>query len=346
MSFRDSRLVLSGKSYFPTTPRITDPTIPLHRPDPLSSITRNSILDRIFFSSHPLQLWDVRIDRSSDLGDNRGTVRRIGANDDDDDPRHHSVGGRKEEGGGGIGPDDDIDDDVGGPYIEIAGIDISRNSIICPPAATATRIMSSGTTATITTTTRPSLGITLPYLYIALLVPLPDADFTFEVRILDDRRNMRRFRASTYRTTTVIRPDICVVPLRLETRRERSARDAMLLPPPARGGRNFDGGGDGPARGDARGRYGPGGDDDDDDDDENDRDHRADDGDDGASRRCCWNRLCVPLSEYTRRAYGTNYVETMSVQIHANCRLKRVYFAEREMNEDDELPEEFRLYYR
>lgn len=37
--------------------------------------------------------------------------------------------------------------------------------------------------------------------------------------------------------------------------------------------------------------------------------------------------------EYTRRAYGTKFVETVWVRIHANCRLKRVYFAEREMND-------------
>ena len=86
--------------------------------------------------------------------------------------------------------------------------------------------------------------------------------------------------------------------------------------------------------------YGPGGHDSDDsgEDDE--------DCNDITETFSCWNRLCVPLSEYTRRAYGTNYVETMWIQIHANCRLKRVYFADREMNEDDELPEEFRLYHR
>lgn len=35
------------------------------------------------------------------------------------------------------------------------------------------------------------------------------------------------------------------------------------------------------------------------------------------------------LSDFTRRAYGTNYVETLRVQIHANCRIRRVYFSER-----------------
>ena len=29
------------------------------------------------------------------------------------------------------------------------------------------------------------------------------------------------------------------------------------------------------------------------------------------------------LSDFTRRAYGTNYVETHSVKLHANCRIRR-----------------------
>ena len=35
------------------------------------------------------------------------------------------------------------------------------------------------------------------------------------------------------------------------------------------------------------------------------------------------------LADFTRRAYGTNYVETLRVQIHANCRIRRVYFSDR-----------------
>ena len=33
-----------------------------------------------------------------------------------------------------------------------------------------------------------------------------------------------------------------------------------------------------------------------------------------------WNQIQFNLSDFTRRAYGTNYVETLRVQIHANCR--------------------------
>jgi hypothetical protein len=36
-------------------------------------------------------------------------------------------------------------------------------------------------------------------------------------------------------------------------------------------------------------------------------------------------------------------VETLRVQLHANCRVRRVYFADRQTT-DDELPPEFRLY--
>ena len=72
------------------------------------------------------------------------------------------------------------------------------------------------------------------------------------------------------------------------------------------------------------------------------------------------------LADFTRRAYGTNYVETLRVQIHANCRIRRVYFSDRyvgysysqfyypvrgEQNiqfsrlySEDELPAEFKLY--
>ncbi len=157
---------------------------------------------------------------------------------------------------------------------------------------------------------------------------------------------MRRFRASTYQSTTVIKPDICVIPLRLERQRRRLARDALLLPAkkqkldgkpltyPDRacteGGNLYD----------KCGYYGPGGGNSD------DVDEDDEDCNDITETFSCWNRLCMPLSESTRRAYGTNYVETMWVQIHANCQLKRVYFAERVINEDDELPEEFRLYHR
>ncbi|VDM39740.1 unnamed protein product [Toxocara canis] len=56
-----------------------------------------------------------------------------------------------------------------------------------------------------------------------------------------------------------------------------------------------------------------------------------------------WNQIQFNLADFTKRAYGTGYVETLRVQIHANCRIRRVYFADR-LYTEDELPAEFKLY--
>jgi len=56
-----------------------------------------------------------------------------------------------------------------------------------------------------------------------------------------------------------------------------------------------------------------------------------------------WNQVQVNLCDFTRRAYGTSYVETTRIQIHANCRLRRVYFCER-LYGDDELPADFKVF--
>jgi len=55
-----------------------------------------------------------------------------------------------------------------------------------------------------------------------------------------------------------------------------------------------------------------------------------------------WNHVNFDLAQFTRRAFGTEYAETVRVQVHANCRLRRVYFADRAYA-DDELPVEYRL---
>jgi len=58
--------------------------------------------------------------------------------------------------------------------------------------------------------------------------------------------------------------------------------------------------------------------------------------------RSGWNCLQINLSDYTKRAYGTNYVETVRVQMHANIRIRRIYFADKLYEEDDK-PDEFKL---
>ncbi|KAK9786494.1 hypothetical protein WJX73_005234 [Symbiochloris irregularis] len=56
-----------------------------------------------------------------------------------------------------------------------------------------------------------------------------------------------------------------------------------------------------------------------------------------------WNQVQFNLSDFTRRAYGTNYLETLRVQIHANCRIRRIYFSDR-LYSEEELPPEFKLF--
>ena len=56
-----------------------------------------------------------------------------------------------------------------------------------------------------------------------------------------------------------------------------------------------------------------------------------------------WNQIRFNLAEFTKKAYGTNYVETSQIQIHANARIRRIYFADR-IYAEDELPSEFKLY--
>ncbi|XP_053674294.1 cilia- and flagella-associated protein 20-like [Anopheles nili] len=56
-----------------------------------------------------------------------------------------------------------------------------------------------------------------------------------------------------------------------------------------------------------------------------------------------WNQVQLNMAELIRRAYGTNYVETVRIKIHANVRIKRIYFCDR-LYTNDETPGELRLY--
>lgn len=55
-----------------------------------------------------------------------------------------------------------------------------------------------------------------------------------------------------------------------------------------------------------------------------------------------WNQIHFNLADFTRRAYGTNYLETVRLQVHANVRIRRVYFTDR-LYQEHELPNEYRL---
>lgn len=55
-----------------------------------------------------------------------------------------------------------------------------------------------------------------------------------------------------------------------------------------------------------------------------------------------WSQVELNLSDILQQAFDSRYVETQRVQVHANCRIHRVYFAERAYT-DEELPKDFRL---
>ncbi len=55
----------------------------------------------------------------------------------------------------------------------------------------------------------------------------------------------------------------------------------------------------------------------------------------GADHAGCWTP--------TWARAGTNYIETLRVQVHANCRIRRIYFSDR-LYSEEELPPEFKLF--
>ena len=55
------------------------------------------------------------------------------------------------------------------------------------------------------------------------------------------------------------------------------------------------------------------------------------------------NQIHFNLTDFTRRAYGTNYLETLRVQIHANCRIRRIYFTDQLLSSKS-IPAEYRAF--
>lgn len=116
-----------------------------------------------------------------------------------------------------------------------------------------------------------NLGIKLPF--IIIVVKNLSKYFSFEIQILDDQNQLRRFRSSNYQSTTRISNFATHMPLALN---------------------------------------------------------------------CGWNQIQLNLAEFTRKAYGTNYMETVRITIHANCRLRHVYFSDR-LYSDEEKPVAFKF---
>jgi len=55
-----------------------------------------------------------------------------------------------------------------------------------------------------------------------------------------------------------------------------------------------------------------------------------------------WNLLHMNLAEFTIASFKTAYVETVCVKVHANCRLRRIYFSD-QLYEEDQLPKAYRV---
>ena len=56
-----------------------------------------------------------------------------------------------------------------------------------------------------------------------------------------------------------------------------------------------------------------------------------------------WNQIHFNLSDFTRRAYGSNYLEALRIQIHANCRIRRIYFTDQLLS-SSKITDEFKLF--
>ena len=115
------------------------------------------------------------------------------------------------------------------------------------------------------------LGIKLPFM--TIIVKNLNKQFSFEVQILDDRNQLRRFRFSNFQKKTRISNFTTNLPLALN---------------------------------------------------------------------CGWNQIQMNLVDFTRRAYGTNYMETVRITVHANCRLRNIYFSDR-LYTDEEKPVAFKF---
>eukprot|EP01130_Rhizamoeba_saxonica_P002137 TRINITY_DN1194_c0_g1_i2.p1 TRINITY_DN1194_c0_g1~~TRINITY_DN1194_c0_g1_i2.p1 ORF type:complete len:152 (+),score=15.66 TRINITY_DN1194_c0_g1_i2:151-606(+) len=52
-----------------------------------------------------------------------------------------------------------------------------------------------------------------------------------------------------------------------------------------------------------------------------------------------WNFIQIDLEEYTNRVYRTRYAKTLQIQVHANTRIRRIFFAESVTTYEQLLPD-------
>ncbi|XP_050528132.1 uncharacterized protein LOC126898235 [Daktulosphaira vitifoliae] len=55
-----------------------------------------------------------------------------------------------------------------------------------------------------------------------------------------------------------------------------------------------------------------------------------------------WNQLIFDLEKFTENVFQTKYFQTIRIQIHANCKLRRIYFCDK-VYDDNSLPKEYRV---
>lgn len=163
------------------------------------------------------------------------------------------------------------DEDVKSLALEIRGVNVATCYISAPAAPCI------------------NLGIKLPFLIIGEIEIIDVGSllihslfpvvknlhkfFSFEVQILDDQNQLRRFRSSNYQSQTRVSTFVTSMPLCLNSG---------------------------------------------------------------------WNQIQLNLADFTRHAYGTNYMETVRITINANCRLRNVYFSDR-LYSDEEKPASFKF---
>ena len=198
-------------------------------------------------STEPLQLWHTQLAPAISNDEHNNS------NDDDDDNDSDNSNDQKikEKQSYVRMVDDEL---ISSRVIELLSHNLSETYITCPAILDRT------------------LGIKLPF--IVIIAKNLGKYFSFEIQVLDDKGETRRFRASNYQVATRVKPYITTMPMRLD----------------------------------------PG-----------------------------WNQIVFNLGDYVKRAYGTNYVETARVTVHANCRLRRIYFTDR-LYAEEELPAEFKLF--
>lgn len=56
-----------------------------------------------------------------------------------------------------------------------------------------------------------------------------------------------------------------------------------------------------------------------------------------------WNQVQINLNDFTQKAFGSNYVETLKLQINANCRIRRIFFTDQPLSQK-KIPPEYKVF--